>query len=395
MKPLRILHVVADHSEQSPGVRAALESMVTGMAERGHDVVLAFTGEGQRDDPGIRRMAFARCFPRRLYFSRQLKASLPALAASADVVHVHSNWTFPVWWGCHCAVKANKPLIHSPHGSLNPNSLRHRAWKKKVVASLDRHWMRRADALIASSEMEREAIGGWMGGFEQIRILPLGVDVQAFPPRDSLVLSAPFVKPPGRKVLFCLGRLHPLKGLDLLLDAFADLCNARVNPEGAIRDWDLVIAGPDEQGTRARLERQIGILGLTGRVRLMGPLDAQQKIAALHHSDILALPSRSESFGLVVAEAMACGVPVLTTTATPWGAVFSRIPREQRPGWICTPDLKDLKAKLEEALSTRDEVLREMSRHGERLIHDEFSINTMVRRLEYVYEEACRFPRLP
>ena len=107
--------------------------------------------------------------------------------------------------------------------------------------------------------------------------------------------------PADRSVLLGMGRLHPQKGFDRLLPIFARLRSAHPN-------WHLVLLGEGDE--RARLEAQVRDLGLQQHVSLPGWVSDVD--GALSRSDLFVLPSRYEGFGNVVAEALACGVPVVT-----------------------------------------------------------------------------------
>ena len=124
-------------------------------------------------------------------------------------------------------------------------------------------------------------------------------------------------------------------------------------------NWRLVIAGPDEAGHQAVLEAAIAAAGLGGVVSFAGPVDGEAKAAQLRDADFLALPSHSESFGMVVAEALAHGTPVLTTTAVPWPAL------EQRGcGWRCATNPDAIAEALRAATASDAETLRTMGAAG-------------------------------
>ena len=149
-----------------------------------------------------------------------------------------------------------------------------------------------------------------------------------------------------RRALF-LSRVHPKKGLPLLLDAWAE-----VRPAG----WELVVAGPDEGGHRAEMEAQAARLGIAGDVRFGTPWPTTAKWALYRSADLFVLPTHSENFGVVVAEALAAGVPALTTVGAPWRDA-------PRPGcgWWTAIGVRPLAEALRDAASRSD---AERARHG-------------------------------
>jgi glycosyltransferase involved in cell wall biosynthesis len=159
-----------------------------------------------------------------------------------------------------------------------------------------------ASLIHATSDLELDDVRR-LGYGGPVAIVPNGVDV---PTRR--------VRPGAnrRRRIVSFGRLHEAKGNDVLLRAWAML-------EGALTDWDLVIAGPDD-GELPALQRLARDFGLE-RVEFQGPCYGEKRDALLAAADLLVLASRSENFGLVVAEALAAGTPVVTTRQTPWQAL--------------------------------------------------------------------------
>src|SRR5262249_47631347 len=123
-----------------------------------------------------------------------------------------------------------------------------------------------------------------------------------------------------RTALF-LGRIYPVKGLPMLIDAWA-----RVRPDG----WVLKIAGPDEAGHRAQVENLIFAAGLGDKISFLGSVSHESKRSIFLEADLFVLPSHSESFGMALAEALAHGVPVLTTKAAPW----EMLPKRDCGWWV-------------------------------------------------------------
>jgi len=157
---MKILHIVAGVWKSSAGLATLVLGFSREQAVAGHQVQLVFL-EGDRHD-GVRRAeeagvqvsTFERSFPRFLFFSWGLLFHLGKMIKQVDVVHVHSNWTFPVWWGGYLAWRNKKTLVMSPQGCFDPLRLHHSAWKKRLVGWMDRWLLRRADVIHVTCEAE-------------------------------------------------------------------------------------------------------------------------------------------------------------------------------------------------------------------------------------------------
>ena len=322
---MRILHIVAGLPREGGGLSELVPAFAREATLQGHDVSIA-TVAGRKDELsnatgeaircGVKLLRLTPTPPRRLFFSLEMLRKLCECVAAADVVHVHSNWTFPVWWGCHLALSLNKKLVMSPHGCLEPERLRRSVWKKRVAGMLfDRRYLRRAAAIHATCEAEAAGIEKYLGRVAappQIAVIPSGVDIEVFGGvADRAGFDRKFPECKGARVALFMSRLHPLKGVDSLLEAWR--CVAVDYPE-----WRLVIAGPDEAGYGERIKRRSQAVGLERRVTFCGSLYGAEKVLTMKNASLFVLPTRNENFGIVVAEALACGVPVITTKGAPW-----------------------------------------------------------------------------
>jgi glycosyltransferase involved in cell wall biosynthesis len=381
---VKILHVIAGLPPAGGGLSELVPRLALEAARLGHDVTIATVARD--DEPlsaaadaaaagGVRIVRFAPSAPQALFLSWDMRRGLPELARWADLVHVHSNWTFPVWWGSHCALGAGKPLVMSPQGCLDPVRLSHSAWKKRLAGLFDRRSLRQASMIHATSEMERDWIERYLGKGPRIAVIPNGVEMQVFPgtPRETKPASR------TRQVLY-LGRLHPLKGLELLIEAWGRMGNGTPEacPTGG-NGWQLVIAGPDEQGTRARLEAQARTLGLAN-LTFPGPLYGEEKRRALAEADLFALPSRTENFGIAVAEALAAGLPVITTKGTPWSEI------EGRSGWWVDVNAAAIAKALAAAMRLSDAECHTMGQRGRELVAAKYQWDAVGRAMMAVYE---------
>jgi glycosyltransferase involved in cell wall biosynthesis len=261
------------------------------------------------DQGGVKVRYFPRVWPRSYFHSPQLAAELSGWAADFDILHLHGVFCHTNWAAFAAARAQVKPYVVTVHGCLDPQVLRkglaRRLKKAAYIALIERHVMDRASRLIALTDTERCHIEA-LRFRTPVVVLPNGLDPQALSshlPREAVEARFPRVK--GHPYVLFLSRLHPKKGLDLLVPAFASLI--REHPE-----WRLLVAGPEE-GHGEAMRQQVRQLGLEAVVEFTGPVYGEDKLALLGHAGIFCLPSRSEGLPTVVVEALFCGRPVLIT----------------------------------------------------------------------------------
>lgn len=274
-----------------------------------------------------------------------------AAIRSVDIVHGHGLWCGGSLAASWIAPRLACPLVVSPHGMLQPWARRHHRHRKRIAWVLaERAVLSRADLLQAMSLQELASFRA-ARLFQPAIVHPVGIDIPvALPPSQISDRSNRVARP--RTCLF-LSRLHPIKGLPLLFNAWSE-----VQPAG----WRLVIAGPDQHGHRAAMASLANRLGIDGSVTFVGPIHGAEKWKLFADADLFVLPSHSENFGVVVAEALAAGTPVITTTGTPWDALPA-----SGAGWWVPSDVTSLAAAVREATSLPPGVLREMGARGREL----------------------------
>jgi glycosyltransferase involved in cell wall biosynthesis len=284
-------------------------------------------------------------------------------AGGRGVLHSHGLWTSVGPAMARLARECGWPLVISPHGMLEPRAFADRRSLKRLAMALGhRAALEAADLLVATSASEAEGIRR-LGFRRPIAVLPVGV-----------LLPAESVRQAGygaHKAAF-LGRLHPIKGLPLLIEAWS-----RVRPAG----WQCLIAGPNELGHRAVLERQIDALGLSAEFRFLGSLGAGAKEALYRSVDLLVLPSLSENFGIVVAEALSYGVPVLATRGTPWQRLS-----ECGAGWWVEATVEGLEQGLRAACGMSAAQRAAIGHAGRALASTELQWPAIARRTLECYE---------
>jgi glycosyltransferase involved in cell wall biosynthesis len=286
-----------------------------------------------------------------------------AAAAEFDVLHQHGVW--PLFSRVTSAGRRaqRRPTIIAPHGCFETWPMRRSRWKKWLAAhAYERANLHAATCLQATAEAEIRGIRAF-GLTNPVAVLPNGISDEwlGLQGNDADFRLA-YDVPPGRRILLFLSRLHPKKGAIELVHAFAAVHEQ--HPE-----WHLVIAGPEESRTYAmRLRRTISRYRLNHKIQLVGPLQIKEKRNALAAADILVLPTISENFAIVIAEALACGVPVLTTR----GAIAWPSLEEQQCGWRTDVGLRPFTDGLRVAMNTTPDVLAEMGERGRQLIRRQF-----------------------
>jgi glycosyltransferase involved in cell wall biosynthesis len=248
--------------------------------------------------------------PRRLAWSSSLDGALAREIPASDIVHIHSLFLRPQWSGFRHSVRHSVPHVVSPRGSLDPY-LRKRGRTRKALTTAvwQRRMLESAALILLTSAAEEELAAPALPASTPRAIVPNPLNLQRFRalPAGEVFRDRYLGGHRGRLILN-LGRLAEKKGLDRLIAAFA-----RIAPGAP--DCILVLAGPDDDGLRPRLERLATEAGVADRVWFPGMLMGEAKLSALAAATVWALPSHTENFGVAVVEALAAGVPTVVSPA--------------------------------------------------------------------------------
>ncbi|MDB4987999.1 MAG: hypothetical protein JWN04_3177 [Myxococcaceae bacterium] len=285
--------------------------------------------------------------------------------SSSDLVHSFGIWKSYSHLVCTAARVTRRPLVCSTMGMLEPWALAYHPRRKQTALALyQRRDLERASALVATAPSEADNLQR-LGLRAPVALIPHGVDV----PLSEMdrFSTAPSQRP--RTVLF-MGRINPKKGVLDLAHAWT-----RLRPQ----DWRVVIAGPDE-GQRAEVEAVLDHAGLRDRFSFVGTVLGEEKRRLFSESELFVLPSYSENFGLVIAEALAYGLPVITTTGTPWQELTTT-----GSGWWIEPGVNPLECALQEALTKSPHELRRMGAKGRVLVETNYSWETSASRYCELY----------
>jgi glycosyltransferase involved in cell wall biosynthesis len=378
---LRILIVVPTYY---PAVRyggpiRCVHGLAVALARRGHDVQVyttAVDGDKNLDVPldrpvdldGVAVHYFPVPLLRRLYWAPAMGRRLRESLADFDIVHLHSVYLWPTFAAARAAAHVRVPYVMTPHGMLIRALIRAKSlWIKTAWINLvERKSLARAAALHITAELERTEIRALrLPEPGIVAAVPNGVDW----PAQHLPLSAtPFAALTGPYALF-LSRINWKKGLDRLITAWQ-----------WVPQLPLLIAGNDEDGYRAQLERLATSLGIADRVHFVGSVDDEHKWALYERAELFLLPSYSENFGIVVAEAMLMGCPVLVTP----DVGISELIEATGSGVVTGNEPTNLAARINELLADEPR-RRELGRRGREAARRHLAWSEVVEQMEDLY----------
>ncbi|HEY5040690.1 MAG TPA: glycosyltransferase [Verrucomicrobiae bacterium] len=394
MKPIRVAHVTTSISRLGGGLYESVRHLSMETHKNGVQMEIlglqdAFTEADAPQWVPVTVRSFPIAGPKRFGYAPGLFRHLQRSAN--DIVHLHGVWQYPTAATLRWARATGRPYVVSAHGMLEPWALRRSRFKKTLVNWLFQNiCLREAACLRATAEAEVESLRR-LGLKNPVALIPNGV----FIPEVIQKAEAGDRKPEVRRALF-LSRIHPKKGLLELVRAWKKyaatlkperLKSAVGGPISGLRSpvsdpWELLIVGPDEGGHLAEVMALVNELGLQDQIRYGGEIwedDAKWKCYA--GADLFVLPSFSENFGLVIAEALGCGVPVVTTHATPW-----RDLETHQCGWWIDTGVAALADCLKSALAVPPEDLRAMGLRGRQLIQSKYGWTLPGRQMTEVYE---------
>ncbi|HOI41301.1 MAG TPA: glycosyltransferase [Elusimicrobiales bacterium] len=310
----------------------------------------------------------SRCYKSYLFhrfaFSSSAVIGLWRDVREADAVYVNGIFTWPVTLAQLYCVALGRPFIAAVRGGLRPWALAHRAWKKWLyVRAVTLPLLRRAAFVLVTSEQERDEISKL--GFRKAVLIKNGADCSA-PPGPSECAALP-ENWNGRFVFLFMGRTDREKGLDILVSAYS-----KFRSEFGREKNLLSVVGPDTRGYFRSLGLDLEAEGIERVPGSYGP----EKSAMLSSAGAVILPSYTENFGNVVAEALACETPVITTTGTPWAEI-----EKVGCGLYVKPEAEALYQAMRAMYLKTPEERREMGRRGREYVLKNFNWEDKAREL--------------
>jgi glycosyltransferase involved in cell wall biosynthesis len=380
---LRILQIIPAYY---PAVRyggpiRSVHGLAAALARRGHDVHVYTTsvdGDADLDVPidrpvmmdGVTVRYFRVPALRRLCWSPGMAARLRKSVGDFDVVNLQSVYLWPTWAGARAAERKSVPFVISPRGMLVGELIRRRSrWVKSAwIHLIEQRSLAAAGGLHVTTDREGEDVGALGLRLPPIFCVPNGITA---PERPVPLRDGPFADLPTPYALI-LGRLNWKKGIDRLIAAWK-----------WVPDLRLVVAGNDEQGYAATLRELTRREGVADRVHFIGEAADEHKWALYQNAEMFILPSYSENFGNVVAEAMAMACPVIVTPEVGLAALV----RETQSGLITDGEPERLAATVR-CMHAGSALRKELGANGRRAVAERLSWSAVAAQMESVYRKV-------
>lgn len=365
---MKIVHVITGVGKNAGGVAEVVPRLCRAQKELGDDVTLVVGHEEEVSAETKAALASGvtfKVFPSsfticRIEISPALRKGLVEIVRAADLVYIHGLWLSAGWYAAAECRRQKKPYVMMTHGFLEPERLKISKWKKRLAAfCFDRRNLKSAKAIVATSESEARGIRQY-GLTNPIHIMPIGLDLEPFLPPI----------PHKGKTLLYFSRITPIKGLDMLAEAWANLgvggrCRGR-------EDWKLLLVGPDDRGYTEEIKKVFAAKCPPGSYEFRGPVFGAEKYKLLASVDAMVLPTRSENWSIAVAEGMAAGLPVVCTKGAPWSCLGEN--------WVDI-SVEGITQGLERILSADDESRRKMGAKNRQWVKENLNWATIVRNL--------------
>lgn len=378
---MKVIQVLPSIVSEASGTASAVPSLCCALSRNGVDVRLHVMGDVLPWHSPCETV----CHPRKtLWNIRGIEWSSPMLRAlrheckTAEVIHSNGLWMMPNVYPYWASSGTGCKLVIQPHGTLSPWALGNSKWKKRLFGwAMQYAAMRHADMWVATAEEEYDDIRR-LGYRQPVCILPNGIDL----PEADKVRSLKTTMPPRRRMYF-LSRIHPKKNVDLLLRVWSRL-------EQKFPEWDLSIVGPDKGNPYAEEMKKLAKKLGCARVTFEGEINGEDKLRFVAQSECIVLPTHSENFGMVIAEALACGTAAICSHGAPWEGL-----NRERCGWWVPTTEDAFEQAMSEAMTKSREELKEMGERGRDWMCRDFSWDGIGVKMKAAYEWLCHGGQCP
>lgn len=373
---MKVLLYVSSLSLKSGGPSRSVPMMAKGLSEAGIDVVLMTQYSDDMNTHALDGTTVRLISLKGGFNSKEIEEFI--VKEKIDIVQLQSVWSLDYHKLAIISRKHQIPYLITPRGMLEPWSLSQKRWKKIAAMFLyQKSDLNHAACIYTTSEMEARNVHQ-LGIKTPCSVIPNGIETDGYPCRTT----AEIIK---KQVLF-LSRIHVKKGLEILIDVWRNII--KIYP-----DWRLLIVGNGEDSYIASLCDKVAQMGLQESVSIQPPVFGEAKVKLYQNSALFVLPSYSENFGMVIAEALSCGVPVVTTDNTPWGLLNGNADT-QRMGWCIDLTHDNLEKALKEAMGLSLDSLFAMGLRASRMVYNNFNYlsvgNMTVKLFRWIVKESDR-----
>jgi glycosyltransferase involved in cell wall biosynthesis len=364
------IHVVPRIHERASGPTYSVTSLCENLARIGLDVSLHVARSSGQTPKTYRIIVHkSRWYSGKFLSAPTLRKEL-SLSDSEKIIHNHGLWMLPNVYPKDVPRSSN--VICSPRGTMSTWAWNRSYWKKRLSWILgQKKMLERCDCFHATAQHECDDIR--QRGYKQpIAIIPNGIDLPEIDQIHSWQTEPQQLNSPTRTLLF-LARLHPVKGIENLIQAWKNL-------ELKHEDWILKIAGNGKKKYENDLRNLVSKLNIS-RIEFCGPIFGHEKSKLFAQSSLYVLPSFTENFGVSIAEAMAHSTPVVTTNATPWSEL-----NLNGAGWCIDTGVEALEECLNHAMSLNSTDLRTMGSAGRDWMEKDFSWDRIASQMFATYD---------
>lgn len=352
---MNVLLYVSSLSLKGGGPSRSVPMMAKGLSEVGIDVILMTQYSDDMNTHALDGTSVRLISLKGGFNSKEIEDFI--VKDKIDIVQLQSLWSLDYHKLAKICRKYHIPYLITPRGMLEPWSLSQKRWKKLAAMFLyQKSDLNHAACIYTTSDMEALNVHQ-LGIKAPCSVIPNGIETDGYPCRTT-------AENINKQVLF-LSRIHVKKGLEILIDVWNDII--KIYP-----GWKLYIVGNGEDSYISSLCDNVVQMGLQDSIFIQPPVFGESKVELYQSSAIFVLPSYSENFGMVIAEALSCGVPVITTNNTPWGLLNGK-EDTQRMGWCIDLTHDNLKKALMEAMNMSFESLFEMGQRASQMVYDNFN----------------------
>ncbi len=372
---MKILHYINTLDRSFGGTTTYMQMLALSLRSRAELVFVADASQNPVEICGAKVIFMQSKWYSRSRYKREWTAILDA--EKPDVVHINTIWLPQCAWAQLWAEQKGYKCALTVHGMLEPWIVNRNRWKKKLgMIFFQRRQLQTALWQTVTAMEEREHVLQYYSSESiadasklNIDVIPIGID------SESIAKKCASLKSDGEKYILFLSRIHPKKGIEILLDS---LCRVREKIAG----YKVKIAGEGDSDYVEKLKNFCSENNLNNIVEFVGGVYGDDKWRMISNASVLVLPTYSENFGLVVAEAMSASIPVITTNTTPW-----QILADTDSGWCIPVGVEHVADALADFASLSADELQQKGRNAFTVISREYSLGMMGEKLMSFYKK--------